>query len=534
MNRLSDWRVRAFYVGCVLLVPFFQFVAAHGYGFLHPEVWAAAAVLAVESVLVALAARGAWFHLAMGVGCGAVAAWPVLNLARALPLGAAWAVAAALAVVFWALAARMREKFYVILAVFAWSGVAVEAAMRLPHHAPTVQARAGRPAGHVLWLLFDEHIGLNGFPPEPPACAAAKTRLTAVLERFNFTLFPNAYSNYPMTFDSVPSILQGRLVRRPGEWMERTGAGGARNYAMRDNPAVEEFRGRGYRAVVWQHAAVRICGEPAAGVECRDYEETMPWLHRAPGSWPERLQMLVGSYQASNPMRMRLKGFFPFRFGARVAGPPSLEGIWPDQIAGRIAASSEPTFFLAHLLTPHTPYVYRRDGALRPLVEWIKDRTGGRLPAAEYAARYARYCEQAEYTAGQLEDLLARLESGGLLNPMTVVVHGDHGSRIRRLLSADGQPDGAEAAGDSSPEAYDYPREPDARDLADRFSALLAIKSPGARRPETEGGRHSVLTFLSRRLFGREPADGAWRADQAYLKTVAGHYRPVDIQDYWR
>ncbi len=525
--KMEDWRVRTFFASSVLLAPFLQFVVRHQYGLWHVEVAAAAGLLMLECAVLGMAARGPLFYAALAGLAGVSAAGPLQSLAPFLSRLSPWLVAAAMAGVFWLAASRMREKAMVILAVFAWSGVFVD--LLLPHgrRESAVYARSGQAFGHVLWLVMDENIGLDGFPRDLPMCTSAEAKLRGVLDGRHFTLFPGAYSNYPMTADSVPSIFHGRLLSHAGELMKLKGTGGVRNYEMPENALVKSHAARGFRAVVWQHAAMRVCGTPSSAVACRDYGESIGWLHRAPGGWTERFGRLIGTYQASDPLRVRFKGFFPFRFGATIGGPPSLEGIWPDGIAREIEAAAGPTLFLAHLLTPHTPYLYRHDGALRPIHEWAGDRTGERLPEQEYRESYERYCEQAEFAAGQLERLLWRLENDNLLGVMTVVVHGDHGSRIRRVLRLEG------GHRDAGPSFDDYQGTPDARDLSDRFSTLLAIRRPGAARSETITERHSVLTLISRHLFGREPYDGA-RADQVYLKSGTGEYHAIDIRKYWR
>ncbi len=138
-----------------------------------------------------------------------------------------------------------------------------------------------------------------------------------------------------------------------------------------------------------------------------------------------------------------------------------------------------------------------------------------------------------DYLAGQIDKLFALLDRAGALNRMTVVMHGDHGSRIRRIL--DHAP-GAQGFGEEvvMPEALDYQGRPDARDLVDRFSTLLAVKKAGAAAPAECDERHSLLTFLARSVFGREPEDGLEKSDLVYLVNARGMLAPIDIQSYWR
>jgi hypothetical protein len=533
MRDLSDWRVRAFYASCLILVPFLKFLARNEYGFLYMEVLAAVLLLAAVCMLLGLAARGIGFQILITLLIALMATYPVHRMADVFCAVPPWTLAVAIGAATWLAVRRMREKFFVVLAVFTWSGLPVEMAMHVQRANSAVLA-AAKPAAHVLWLILDEHIGLAGFPLDLPQCVSAKQKLQRTLERYNFTLYPNAYANYAVTVDSVASILNGRLVRWPGELMPRIGAGEMRHYAVRKNRLFEEFTAKGYQVVAWQHGAMKICAAQPARVECREYAERLKWLHRAPGGWWQRFRWLVGSYQSGDPWLLRVKGFFPFRFGIKLTGPLALEGLWPDGLAAQVRCESRKTLFAAHLITPHSPYLYRRDGSIRPIEEWAGDRADRRVGEPDYRELYCRYCEQMEFVATQLDDLLHRLEEGGLLTGMTVVIHGDHGSRILRRL-----PHAVERGahgGDESvwPGMLDYTGEPDGRDLVDKFSTLLAIKPAGATAPLIRDEKHSLLTFLSREVFGREPRDGAGRAGMVYLSDHRQALHAINIQHYWK
>lgn len=528
MLSLNDWRVRAFLLSGLIVIPFLRFLVRQEYDFINWEAAAATVLLATVTVLLALVARGLWFRLFVIFAITVTATFPALSLTGARSPYAPWVVGALLASGSALLMQRLKENFFALLAVFTWGGLPAEVATHIwQAGAPTMAYQPVR-APHVLWLILDEQIGLAGFPENVPECAAARNRFAEVLARYNFTTFPRAYSNYPVTVDSLGSIFQGRLAEYPEEHMPRAGWGHMRHYAMPTNALIEEFHSKGYRATVWQHGSVRICGRPAPWLDCRQYEDKLKWLERAPGGWTYRFRWLVSHYQATDPWFVKVKGFFPFRFGVKITGPLALESFWPDGVAVRVLSEKRPTLFLAHLLAPHAPYLYRRDGSIRPIEEWGEDRADRRVDQQQYHRLYCRYCEQSEYVATALERLLARLEAAGCLRNMTVVIHGDHGPRI--LLA----PDGTESQTSISPELLDYEGEPDPRDLADRFSILLAIKRVGASAPEVRPEAHSLLTLISRNVFGREPAEGAEHANQVFLADSQGVFHAIKIQNYWR
>ena len=526
MTRIPGWKGRAFFFSCLVVAPFLKFLARNQTGVLHPEIAAAILWLVLVCVVLSALARKGWvFYGLTGLCIVFVASYPLASLAQPVVPLSLWLSAALVAfgtgMAMWG----MRERFFPVMAVFALSGVLIEAAAHLPKNAAAESVTAGA-GGHVLWLVLDEQIGLAGFP-DYPECSSARAALQAVLDRYNFTSFPYAFSNYSDTIDSVPSVINSRLLRYPQELIVKAGTGNLRHYRVPANRLFSEFASRGYHVVGYQHGSLRECDAAFASADCRQYEDHLGWLYRAPGGWTERFRWLVGTYQAGDPLLGRIKGFFPFRFGLKITGPLALSGLWPNQLASDILAEPRRSLVFAHLLTPHSPYLFRRDGSIRPLEEWSGDRADERVDPRRYEGRYRRYCEQSEYTASQLGSLLEKLDRRGMLQGMTVVVHGDHGSRIRRSL---GLP------GDSHvmPDVFDYAGPPTLRDLEDRFSTLLAVKAPGAKAPACNLEKHGLLTFLSRAVFGREPVDGVDAADRVYLVKHSAQLQPIDILKYWR
>ncbi len=527
MKAPGDWRIRTACLACLILVPFLRFLARNSYGVLRVETLAACLLLLAVCVVAARLAHGVPFVLLTAALVMAMATYPIQTSYKGLSVAPPWAVGASVFLIALLALRLMGEKFYPVMAVFAVSGLLVEAALPLVGRAAAHSSGTANPKGSIVWLILDEHIGLDGFP-ETPECRSAKSRLSQTLSRYNFTLYPSAYSNYASTLYSLPSLLNGRLLDRPGELAERSGTGQLRQYRILANRLFKEYLSEGYLVAGYQHGSVRFCAAEPDAVECREYRDRLGWLDRAPGDWKERFRWLVGAYQAGDPWLKATRGFFPFRCSTKITGPLALEGFWPDRFAGDVLAAQHKTLFFAHLMTPHLPYLYRRDGAIRPLEEWRGDHADHRVSSHEYDSLYCRYCEQVEFLATQLDRLLARLEEGGALKEMTVILHGDHGSRIRRKMGARSDEDTL------APDVWDYAGEPGLRDLLDRFSTLLAIKPAGAAAPAVKSGKHSLLTWISWELFGEEPLDGARDADMVYLTVEQQKFAALDIRRYWK
>ena len=377
---------------------------------------------------------------------------------------------------------------------------------------------------HVLYLILDEHLGIAGFPSDIPACAEAASAVSAVLAVHNFTVYPNAYSNYPVTVDSLPSVLNRTVLAHSRQMIRQTEAG-SRVYSLSANRLVADMRAAGRDVVVVQHRSFDLnAGAEATRVE---YEDVAGDLQSVEGSWLEKMQWVVGAYQASDPALLRVNRFFPFRLGQRITGPLAVRRAWPARLADGIESARKPTLFLAHLTAPHGPYLYRRDGTVRPMAEWSGDRADRRLAPAVYSGRYMRYCEQVSYLSAQLNGFLAKLQRAGMLEAMTVVIHGDHGSRIRAAF--DGLPGDAHAV--YPPERFDYPHEPDLRDLLNRFSTLMAIKRAAQSAPVVHPAKESLLRILERDFYRGVPAAGA---DSVYLFSAIGESRAIALLNFWK
>ena len=513
-------------LACILITPFLKFVAWNEYGFLHLEVVAAAAILLGVSVISGLAMRGPAFYavvLAVLITTGTA---PFVRMVAPAVVISLWQGALLLALGIGGLMVLMQERFLPVLMVFTLAGLAVEVVSHLSFSRPKQAVAAAGRSPQVLWLILDEQIGLAGFP-ETGECQAAARRLSSTLEEYDFEIYPDAYSNYAATINSIPSVLNQRLLREPRELITQVGQGGLRQYRIRDNLLIREFAGNGYRVIGYEHASLRMCDTAFGASDCRQYSDKLARLHRVPGSWLRRMRWLVANYQASDPWLQKARGFFPFRFGMGLSGPLGVTDIWPDRLAADILAEPRRTLFFAHLLTPHAPYLYHRDGSIRPLEEWSNDRADQRVGAGEYAARYRRYCEQADWVATQLDHFLGRLRDGGAMANLSIVIHGDHGSRIRRFAGAAPGGPAVDEDAEQLPPAFDQ------REMLNHFSTLLAIRKAGATRPSISSERHSLLTLLARHFFGREPADGE-RADHVYMLDSHSRYQSVDFQSLWR
>jgi hypothetical protein len=523
---VSIFSRRLLIVATVILLPFLGFLVSHRYPVWRPEAMAAVALLLLSAALLAWAGRGRVFY-AVVLLCGCViSAEPLRRTLSPVAGFSRPAVLVGLALLAGGLALALRERFFTLVVAFAGGMFVAHCVLALGRPPlPAVRAASPprQPLDHVLFLVLDEHCGPAGLPQDIPACRRAAGAVERTFLRHGFRLFPNAFSNYASTVSSVPSLLNGRLLARRGEFSNNELPDFFGVTHLEARPFFESHRKRGYRILVFQDRRISFA-RTSAPSEVIEYSTELGSFSEAPLPWTEKFAVLVGAYQASDELRASWKGFFPgFRFGARALAPLAVPLDWPAWLASRLEHAPERTLVFAHLLVSHAPYLQRRNGEIRRIGQWRNDQKYEPADREAYRDRYARYAEQIEYVQSRLDELFSRLARSGALDRMTVVVAGDHGPRLRLR-----RPD--QYGGSADPERYDYRASPPLEDLLARFSALLAIRKPGLA-PGSDGRKASLLQILSEILHGRKAAS---ETSLVFLFERDGRPRGVPIVELWR
>lgn len=86
-----------------------------------------------------------------------------------------------------------------------------------------------------------------------------------------------------------------------------------------------------------------------------------------------------------------------------------------------------PTFTLFHLVLPHNPYVFARDGTIRENVPMTLEKQGKRESWGDKQG----YLDQLEYLNGRVESIVDELIARSP-NPPIIVIQSDHGSAVNR------------------------------------------------------------------------------------------------------
>jgi hypothetical protein len=262
--------------------------------------------------------------------------------------------------------------------------------------APRAQDDPTRP--DVYYLVLDGYAGADVLrdvfhTDNGPFLEGLRTR--------GFYVADQSRSNYAMTHQSLASVLNAAYLDALMGQAPEAGPAFAAPYALLRDPWVARFlRARGYR---YAQIFTNWGGTERSELADVGYEYAPHWLRS------EFTGVLLGA----TPLRGLLPsvaGFHRFAFEA----------------VREAAALPGPTFLFAHILLPHEPYVFDREGQVRAHLP-LHQRSNF-LVKQETAAGSgdAAYADQLHFLNGQItrlvDDLLASSKT-----PPVILIQGDHG-----------------------------------------------------------------------------------------------------------
>jgi len=460
----------------ILLAPYLHFLEHHGYGLFHPE----ALVIALPLV-------------ALGLLAGVVIS-RASNLVRVLLISAVFTVflnlrgvygffeiAAGCAIVAW----LFREHLTTILAVgfavliattYIFSSYEPNRRSEFPEQPMSATQQSLPPIVH---LVLDEHIGVEGIPQNTELGKSVKAELKEFYANHGFRVHGGAYSQYFKTYDSLSNLFNFTTSAKNSQYFPK---GASREpYVMDENHYFSTLAERGYRFRIYQSDYLSFCD--TAGVpllSCSRYGNTIKAIEPLGMPVTEKSVFILNSFlHPSSTVSYWRKQYRNLRLGLRERGIelPGWENKYRigvlamtpilQQLKDDLAGSANGTVFFAHLLLPHYPYLYRTDCTIHNKVEewWRRKSDDFTKPLNNSTesrdARYVRYLVQVRCQQKLLEEVFQTMRAAGVLDGATIVLHGDHGSRISIHDPL------AELQSEVSDE-----------DIVDHYSAMFAIKGP--------------------------------------------------------
>ncbi len=381
-------------------------------------------------------------------------------------------IALALVVVAWLLERHLEVVVGPMLAAFYLASLPTGSPMRA-NSLQVAGARGDTALPPVLYLILDEHIGIEGWPPELSSARAAEELVRRFYLDRGFRLYGKAFSEFAHTQSSIPATLNWPIEDPRQDVVEIVRG---QRYRLKDNAFFRKLSGEGYRIRVYQSSFLDYCDRsfrirscetrPANSVRNISLLDLPLWSKAG----------LVDLFFLEHYSDIYLRGREILSRVLRRGGEAAWEApngwyTFPAamELLDRLRAdirSDDPrgTLYFAHLLAPHDGYVVDADCHpwSLPRLQLGREADRGTRSEAERAARYDLYAAQVECLYRRLATLFATADSLPAARRMVVIVHGDHGSWI---TLHDPRPQFLSAMAPS--------------DFTDALSALFAIRAPG-------------------------------------------------------
>lgn len=427
----------------VLAAPFLAFLKHYHYPLLRVEILLCFGALAAVAFTLAIVARRWW-----------LVAPAVLALLLTLFIDSQFGVLRdgyRLAAVFALLGAALVPAITHATRVLSVAGAVVFVATVLKpipaeNRGPPVAPRSSDSASGplIVHIVLDAHIGLTWLKEIGGGQLADD--IEAFYFRYGFRLFRSAYAEHFDTHRSIGhafNLSPGRF--EPGLW---SGPGVGYTWRLTRNAYFEELLSDGYTIRVHQSTFLDVCGD-LPRTTCHTYDHTgIGALDSTPLSAVEKTEALLSIYfvrtqlyrEASFQYRKVRSALLnagvtlpSWQYRANTMGPlVALEEL--QHLTGEVATAKRGDFIMAHVLLPHSPYVFDAACHALPPSQWLT-----RMAAeAPYGAmntpesrtlRYSRYAEQLRCVYRHLDRLLDAIPPD-LARDAIIVVQGDHGARI--------------------------------------------------------------------------------------------------------
>jgi hypothetical protein len=455
------------FLACPLLLvcPFVIFVKSHQYPYLAPEILICTAVLFGLGLLcsIIIMVGGKYFTVIVIAGL----------ITLFLDLQFDWGKNGYLASLIGALALSWLLRRHLLKITTAMLLTILVSTLALPSAGQSSQAvtvsprttsRADLPL--VLHIVLDGHVAIEGIPKGIELGRKLRERITSFYTSNGFHTFGRSYSLYQSTDDSVSNLFN--FSAEPVQLFYYDEIVEPR--PLTNNMYFSSLARQGYELNIYQSQFLDYCGVNDATIyrcftygsggisPARKLEDTVGYKALLIGSIFADLSGFYRTFrQYYRRSIRRWIGEMEFLWlldRPRVGGIASMSAI--DQLTTDLGTARKGSFFFAHLLLPHQPWLYTTECELRPLNQWKH--------AYQLAAglSHIRYLEQLNCVYNLLETLFLRMREKNIYDDSIIVLHGDHGSRIK------GNNIGSIAYGDKS----------SSEDYVQQYSTLFAVKMP--------------------------------------------------------
>lgn len=350
---------------------------------------------------------------------------------------------------------------------------------------------------NIVHIVVDGHIGVEGIPTNIEGGAKLKERIVDFYNEWGFELHGKAYSQHVLTQDSLSALFNGESnIQRSNH--VASGHPTGHRFKLTKNRYFENQVALGYNIRVVQSDYLDYCNSIGISIDfCYSYPAVSPG-GMANVDLPTSLKtkrlirtylnhslivILLDSYWKNNKTVRTGKSEESSQRGTvKYFNVALMETI--NVIRQQLEKNPRGNFVFAHLLMPHYPYIWDAQCNIRLekniwLPSLITNKTIPTNKVQTRESRYKQYISQTNCLLDILNGLFEQLEYDNNFSEATVVIHGDHGSRLSIQKTT-----------------IDNITNVSNLDLIDAFSTIFAIRQPqGSARYSTE--QLSLLELFS-------------------------------------
>ncbi|NNM59828.1 MAG: hypothetical protein HKM04_08440 [Legionellales bacterium] len=462
----------------IFLIPFIYFVKFNEVPMLHPEFFALLGSIVIVSLLSSLALyRASWVRLSLALSILIVFSLSFLpEFQSGVPLKIAFFLVLVLAI-------QLREKTLPFFCMIAGICCMATLVFSVGHqfNAVTISEKpvnSNPDLPPYIHIIFDEYMGVDAIPTNIGQGQALQNEIKTLFPAYGFRLFTHAYSRYSRTYDSIPNLLNFTPKSQDGYYFP----GGFSKQILTENKDFELISKMGYKIRVYQPDYIDFCHAKGADYSyCYTYPVySFKAFYHLNFPWTARYPYLLKSYLLSSfiyqnalydyvytirPLAAKIKIYLPdypwdqnqlSSLNTLVA----LEQLKEDVIQH----SNDGSAFFAHILLPHSPYIYDENCQIHSNpMDWLINYDfgpQGNTPERR-VLRYQLYENQLQCLSKSLKTVLDTWQTTGVMKNAIIIIQGDHSSRLP-VISPTIENEGVCSW----------------QDFNDAYPALFAIKAP--------------------------------------------------------
>lgn len=334
------------------------------------------------------------------------------------------------------------------------------------------------PSNRIVHLILDEHIGLDGIPQDDAKGKEVKRQLEEFYLDHGFQLFSQAFSRHYLTSSSLSNMFN---FSKEASWAPFYDTKRFYDASLAANSYFVRQKQKGYRVSVIQTDYMDFCRTTFGFQVARCVtvaSERLEHLKTFDLSYWQRARIAMGIMGRLSYVREKGMGLYD-RLSKRrlfsswlpqitspvrlVSSASALESV--RQLNHLLQNSKAGDHIVAHLLLPHYPYLFQPDCSVTSnIYNWINSSDLGAAPKRNTESSrirgYDAYLDQMKCLYVILDKIVRKIEDSDI--PTTVIIHGDHGSKLGRL----------------HPHDFRFKSEIRPEDFVDGFSTLFAVKDP--------------------------------------------------------